>query len=103
MSVGLFTEPGRVTERCVSLVAYGATKHAHDLDTFRSSDLAPPEVLASENGTLLVQPLVFGSQPMGIVTCAFGALDTAIYEQMREILGTALQGFRLATDARVKG
>ncbi|HTA91599.1 MAG TPA: substrate-binding domain-containing protein [Polyangiaceae bacterium] len=96
LALGLFTEPGVVTPTCLCLAAYGSARQKRVPETFRASDLGPPDLFTQERGALLVQPLLFEGAPMGIVTVALGALDITIFEQLREILGTGLRGFRLA-------
>jgi hypothetical protein len=82
------------------LAAYSSARQKRVPETFRASDLGPADLFAQERGALLVQPLVFEGEPMGIVTVVLGALDITIFEQLREILGTGLRGFRLAASTR---
>ena len=63
---------------------------------FRSSDFAAPGVFDNERGALLVQPLIYDKEPMGLLTFALGDQPGSVYEQMRELFGTGLRGFRLA-------
>jgi len=98
MALGLFTEPGKVTERCTCVAAYGSDARLKAPATFRSSDFGPPEIFANVGSPLLVQPLLFEDEPMGLVTCALGNIDVAVHEQMREILGVGLKGLRLADE-----
>src|SRR5450432_643969 len=100
LAIGLFTEPGKVTAECVCLAAYGSARQTRAPETFLASDFGPPELFAQERGALLVQPLIFEGEPMGIVTVALGTLDVTIFEQLREMLGAGLRGFRLAETAR---
>ncbi len=100
LALGLFTEPGKVTAECVCLTAYCSARQTRAPDTFRSSDFGPPELFAQERGALLVQPLLFEGEPMGILTVALGTLEITIFEQLREMLGAGLRGFRLAESAR---
>ncbi|HWZ89049.1 MAG TPA: hypothetical protein VNW92_09365, partial [Polyangiaceae bacterium] len=101
LTIGLFTEPGKVTQQCLCLAAYNSARRTSPVEeTFRSSDFGPPDHFAHERGALLVQPIVFEGEPMGIVTVVLGTLDVTIFEQLREILGTGLRGFRLAAAAR---
>ena len=91
-SIGLFAEPGRIGEDCVSLVGYANRRSLAGTERFRSKDLGHPEVRGGDDA-LLVQPLVFGAEPLGIATLAWGTLHEAVYEQAREILGTGLKAF----------
>ncbi len=95
-SIGLFAEPGRISDQCVSLAGYANRKSLAELDTFLSSDFGHPDLRASIEA-LLVQPLLFGNEPLGIATFAWGALDEAVYEPAREILGAGLKAFASRT------
>jgi DNA-binding LacI/PurR family transcriptional regulator len=96
LAIGLFTESGKVTPDCLCLAAYNSARQALPGETFRASDFGPPDWFAQERGALLVQPLVFEGEPMGIVTVALGSIDITIFEQLRELLGAGLRGYRLA-------
>jgi hypothetical protein len=91
-SIGLFAERNRIAEDCVSLVGFAHRKSFAATERFRSRDLGHPELRGSDEA-LLVQPLVFGDEPLGIATLAWGALDEAVYEQAREMLGTGGKAF----------
>jgi DNA-binding LacI/PurR family transcriptional regulator len=91
-SIGLFTEPGRVGEECVSLVGYAGGKSLAGTDRFRSRGLGHAELRTSEEA-LLVQPLLYDDEPLGIATFGWGALDEVVYEQARKMLGVGLKAF----------
>jgi DNA-binding LacI/PurR family transcriptional regulator len=91
-SIGLFAEAGRVTDHCLSLVGYTGKRSLAVVDTFRSRDLGHAELRTSDEA-LLVQPLVFEGEPLGIATLSWGSMEDAVYEQGREILGTGAKGF----------
>jgi DNA-binding LacI/PurR family transcriptional regulator len=91
-SIGLFAEPGRISEECVSLVGYTARKSFARETRFRARDMGHVELRGVEE-PLLVQPLVCGGEALGIATLPWGVLDEAVYEQAREILGTGAKGF----------
>jgi phosphoserine phosphatase RsbU/P len=95
MSIGLFTEPGRVTANCQCITAYGPERFRTP-STFTACDYGPPEAFANVSGTLLLQPLLFEGAPLGIATTVLGNLDASVHQQMAEILSTGLQGFRAA-------
>jgi sigma-B regulation protein RsbU (phosphoserine phosphatase) len=99
-ALGVFKEPGKVSEECLCLAAYSSARRFRIPETFRASELGPTDLFAQDSGALLVQPLVFDGQPMGIVTVMLSTLDITIFEQLREILGAGLRGFRLAQSAR---
>ena len=48
---------------------------------------------------MLVQPLIFESEPMGLLTLMIGEQHGSVYEQMRETFALGLRGFRLAAQA----
>jgi DNA-binding LacI/PurR family transcriptional regulator len=95
LALGLFTEPGKVTTNCLCLAAYNSARQTLPAETFRASDFGPPDWFAQERGALLVQPLVFDGEPMGILSVALSSLDVTIFEQLREMLGAGLRGYRL--------
>jgi phosphoserine phosphatase RsbU/P len=98
-SLGLFTESGRVTEECLCLAAFNDSKREPAPARFRSRDFCPPALFAHEQRPLLIQPLIFAGEPLGIVTCVLGSLENNVYEQLREVLSAGLQGYRLASAA----
>jgi DNA-binding LacI/PurR family transcriptional regulator len=99
LSLGLFTEPGRASERCQCLAGFEPTGRARPETHFRSTDFASPGLFEHEPGALLVQPLIFESEPVGLLTIALGEQHGSVYEQMREIFAVGLRGFRLAAQA----
>jgi hypothetical protein len=54
-------------------------------------------VFGQERGALLVQALVYETEPMGLLTVPLGLYHASVYEQMRETFALGLRGFRLAT------
>jgi DNA-binding LacI/PurR family transcriptional regulator len=96
LSLGLFNEPGQVSERCVCVAGYDANGRAPLEPEFRSSDFAAKAVFAGERSAVLVQPVLFGGEPMGLLASVLGEWHGSVYEQMRETFGLGLRGFRLA-------
>jgi hypothetical protein len=96
LSLGLFTEPGRASEKCQCLAGYEPSGRARPETQFRSSDFAAPGLFDHELGALLVQPLIFEREPVGLLTFMLGDKHGSIYEQMRETFAFGLRGFRLA-------
>jgi DNA-binding LacI/PurR family transcriptional regulator len=96
LSLGLFTEPGRASEKCQCLAGFEPSGRVRPEMHFRSSDFASPSLFEFELGALLVQPLIFESEPMGLLTIVVGEQHGSVYEQMREIFAFGLRGFRLA-------
>ena len=99
LSLGLFTEPGRASAQCLCLAGYEPSGRARPETHFRSADFAAAGVFQQERAALLVQPLVYDSQPIGLLTFALGEQHGSIYEQMRETFAIGLRGFRLAHGA----
>jgi DNA-binding LacI/PurR family transcriptional regulator len=99
LSLGLFTEPGRATEQCWCLAGFEPGSRARVDALFPSSELSAPGVFEHERGALLVQPLVYDAEPIGLLTCALGDRDGSVHEQMRETFAIGLRGYRLATQA----
>ena len=99
-ALGMFEEPGKVSDECVCLAAYSSARRFRIPGKFRASELGPTDLFAQDSGTLLVQPLIFEGVPVGIATIMLSTLDIAILEQLREMLGAGLRGFQLAHAAR---
>lgn len=97
LSLGVFSSPGEVSAQSQCLAAYEPSARARPETHFRSSDFFAPGVFGNERGALLVQPLLFEREPLGLLTVALGEHDGSIYEQMREVMGTAVRGFQLAS------
>jgi DNA-binding LacI/PurR family transcriptional regulator len=100
LSLGLFTEPGKATAQCQCLAGFEPSGRARHETHFRTSDFAPLGVFEHERGALLVQPLVFHGEPLGLLTFALGPHHGSVYEQMRETLAISLRGYRLAARAQ---
>ncbi len=100
LSLGLFAESGEVSPVCVCLAGYEPSGRARPGTQFRSADFRASDVFSSERGALLVQPLLFEREPLGMLTVVLGEHHGSIYEQMREIFALALRGYRLAGSVR---
>jgi sigma-B regulation protein RsbU (phosphoserine phosphatase) len=96
LSLGIFTEAGKASPQCQCLAGYEPSGRARLETHFRSADFAAAGLFANERGALLVQPLIFERQPMGLLTFVLGEQHGSVYEQMRETFAIALRGFRLA-------
>jgi hypothetical protein len=99
LSLGSFTEPGKASTQCLCLAGYEPSGRARAETHFRSSDFAARDVFAIERGALLVQPLIFDGEPLGMLTFVLGEQPGSVYEQMREVFALAVRGFRLAAQA----
>jgi DNA-binding LacI/PurR family transcriptional regulator len=96
LSLGVFTESGKASPQCQCLAGYEPSGRARLETHFRSADFAAAGLFANERGALLVQPLIFEREPMGLLTFVLGDQQGSVYEQMRETFAIALRGFRLA-------
>ena len=96
LSLGIFEEPGRASERCRLLAAFEPNNRPMLQAYFPSSDLSVPGVFDHERDPLLGQALVCESEPIGVLTVPLGGFHTSLYEPMRETLAIGLGGFRLA-------
>jgi phosphoserine phosphatase RsbU/P len=63
--------------------------------TFETRTLAPPGMLAEQPSTVLVAPLFFADNPIGLVLFELGPPQGQIYEWLREQISVALEGARL--------
>ena len=71
--------------------------------TYPSQQLLPLDILPDRRYTLLVEPLYFQDEPLGIVVFEVGPDDGDIYEVLRGHISTALKGallFQAAYDAQ---
>jgi DNA-binding LacI/PurR family transcriptional regulator len=97
LSLGIFEEPGRASERCRLLAAFEPNNQPLLQAYFPACELSVPGVFDHERDPLLVQALVYEGEPIGLLTVPLVGFHTSLYEQMRETLAFGLQGFRLAT------
>ncbi|MBK8905821.1 MAG: substrate-binding domain-containing protein [Anaerolineaceae bacterium] len=67
--------------------------------TFPSRQLLPPDLLPPRRFSLLVEPLYFQDEPLGIVAFEVGPTDGDIYEVLRGHISTALKGAILFQEA----
>ena len=71
---------------------------------YPSSQLLPPDLLPNRRYTLLVEPLFFQEEPLGIMAFEVGPRDGDIYEVLRGHISSALKGallFRESREARL--
>lgn len=101
-ALGMFEEPGKVSEQCLCLAAYSSTRRFRVPETFRASEFGPTDLFAHDSGVLLVQPLTYDGMPLGIASIMLSSLDIALFEQLRELLGTGLRGYALARAAEAR-
>jgi phosphoserine phosphatase RsbU/P len=63
--------------------------------SFETRKLAPPAMLSKHPSTILVAPLFFADNPIGLVLFELGPPQGQIYEWLREQISVALEGARL--------
>jgi signal transduction histidine kinase/AraC-like DNA-binding protein len=71
---------------------------------YPAHQLIPPDLRPQQRHTLLVEPLFFQQEPLGIVVFDVGPRDGDIYEVLRGHISTALKGallFQEANEARI--
>jgi hypothetical protein len=100
LSLGLFAEPGQASRQCFCLAGFEPSGRVRHESVFESSDFAASGLFDNERSALLVQPLVFDGEPVGLLTFALGPHHGSVYEQMRETFAIALRGYRLAAAAQ---
>ncbi|MEP7052620.1 MAG: substrate-binding domain-containing protein [Pseudomonadota bacterium] len=96
LSLGLFEEPGRVSEQCQCLAAFETSGGLQSKSHFPSSNFAAPGVFGEVRGAVLVQALVYEGEPLGLLTVPLGHHHGSLYEQLRETFALSLRGFRPA-------
>jgi len=97
-SIGRFVESSGVTPNC-EIIAHrsrGLTRRQSTL--VPSFEVGLDASLDNEEMTI-IEPLEFGSQPLGIAAFSWGAFDALMYEQLRELLGMAIYVGRNRGDA----
>ncbi len=71
---------------------------------YPSRQLLPPDLLPTRRYSLLVEPLSFQEEPLGIIVFEIGLRDGDIYEVLRSHISSAVKGallFQEAYDARI--
>ena len=95
-------KPGSVGKDTLTrLLAFDEFGHHLDFVDYPANLLAPDGFL--ENRCLMVLPLGFRGEALGLALLSCGAVDAAIYEELRMVLGAAIKGtqlMRAVDDAR---
>ena len=104
--LALYEDPAQPMDESRLVLAYTEGKRS---DTgsegrrFPSRQLVPPDLLPPRRHSLIVEPLYFGTEPIGFVVFEVGPRDGAVYEVLRGHISSALKGallFREALEAR---
>jgi len=104
--LALYEDPAHPRQESRLILAYTEGRR---IDTgsqglrFATRQLVPPDLLPPRRYSLIVEPLFFGTEPIGFVAFEVGPRDGAVYEVLRGHISSALKGallFREALDAR---
>jgi diguanylate cyclase (GGDEF)-like protein len=99
--VALFTEQGKVSQELETALLF--TEHGRQKAPlrYRGKFLAPADFL--DGRSVVVEPLGFRGECLGLAVFDYGAADSMVYEDLRLVLGAALKGaqlIRAVEDAR---
>jgi diguanylate cyclase (GGDEF)-like protein len=89
-TVALFTEPNRVTEQSEATLLFSETVRCDKFLRFPTRQLAP--VGFFDGRSVVVVPLGFRGERLGLASLAFGAPNTMLYEELRLVLSSAVTG-----------
>lgn len=91
--IALFTEPGKVSEELETALVFTEEGRQHAPVRYRAKLLAPGDFL--DGRSVVVEPLGFRGECLGLALFDYGASDSMIYEDLRLVLGAALKGAQL--------
>jgi diguanylate cyclase (GGDEF)-like protein len=93
-AIALFTEPNRVTEESEATLVFGESGRCEGPPRFSTRQIAPGGFL--DGRSVVVVPLGFRGERLGLASLAYGAPDTMLYEELRLVLSSAVTGALLA-------
>jgi diguanylate cyclase (GGDEF)-like protein len=99
--IALFTQPGKVSEELETALIFTEQGRQRHPVRYRSKFLAPTDFL--DGRSVVVEPLGFRGECLGLALFDYGASDSLVYEDLRLVLGAALKGaqlIRAVEDAR---
>jgi diguanylate cyclase (GGDEF)-like protein len=99
--IALFTEPGKVSDELETALIFTEQGKQPEPIRYRSKLLAPSDFL--DGRSVIVEPLGFRGECLGLALFDYGASDSMVYEDLRLVLGAALKGaqlIRAVEDAR---
>jgi diguanylate cyclase (GGDEF)-like protein len=91
--VALFAEPGKVRAELETVLLFTEKGRQKTPVRFRAKFLAPADFL--DGRSLVVEPLGFRGECLGLAVFDHGASDSTVYEDLRLVLGAALKGAQL--------
>jgi diguanylate cyclase (GGDEF)-like protein len=99
--IALFTEPGKVGPELETALLFTEKGRQKMPVRYRSRLLAPTDFL--DGRSVVVEPLGFRGECLGVALLEYGAPDSMVYEDLRLVLGAAIKGaqlMRAVEDAR---
>ena len=99
--IALFTDPGKVSEELETVLVFTEAGRKAVPVRYRGKLLAPADFL--DGRSVVVEPLGFRGECLGLALFEYGAPDAKVYEDLRLVLGAALKGaqlIRAVEDAR---
>jgi diguanylate cyclase (GGDEF)-like protein len=93
-TIALFTQPNRVTEESEATLVFGESGRCEGPPRFSTRQIAPGGFL--DGRSVVVVPLGFRGERLGMASLAYGAPDTMLYEELRLVLSSAVTGALLA-------
>ncbi|MBN2575147.1 MAG: GGDEF domain-containing protein [Deltaproteobacteria bacterium] len=91
--IALFTTPGKASEELETALIFTETGRQQVPVRYRGKLLAPADFL--DGRSVMVLPLGFRGECLGMALLEYGAADAKIYEDLRLVLGAALKGAQL--------
>ena len=99
--ISLFTQPGKVSEELDTAMIFTEDIRQPVPVRYRTKLLAPADFL--DGRSVIVEPLGFRGECLGLALLNYGATDSMVYEDLRLVLGAAIKGaqlIRAVEDAR---
>jgi len=93
-AVSLFTEPNHVSEESEATLVFSNGGRLDEPIRFPTRQIAPGGFL--DGRSVVVVPLGFRGERLGLASLEFGAPDTMLYEELRLVLSSAVTGALLA-------
>jgi diguanylate cyclase (GGDEF)-like protein len=91
--IALFTAQGKVSEELETALVFTEMGRQQVPVRYRGRLLAPADFL--DGRSVVVLPLGFRGECLGMALLEYGAADAAVYEDLRLVLGAALKGAQL--------
>jgi diguanylate cyclase (GGDEF)-like protein len=91
--IALFTPPGRVSDELETVLMFTEAGRQPAPVRYRAKRLAPAGFL--DGRSIVVEPLGFRGEVLGVALFEYGAPESTVYEDLRQVLGAALKGAQL--------